>query len=328
MKLVETRRISTNSFNTNIQFTVEKEENQKINFLDMTIHKIDQKLITNWYKTETSSGRILNFLSAHPFHSKINIATAFAKRVIDLSHSKFHKHNFKIIHNILIENNYPNNIIKKIINKIRSQPTQSNSNHTHQNNSSSNNTSFNQNIPLINTPKKSYYSISYIPKLSENINKIVTENNPNINFAYKPTKQLKKVLFSKTKTKIPKIPNKIPCSECDGVYIGQTSKKATTRVKQHKYDFKTRFSNPNKTSLVKHTIDTNHKFDYDNVEILDTENNRKKRELLEATYIIAHSPNSVNKKSDSEYISRAFMSPIITYTKLSKLSPIKKQLQK
>jgi len=157
-----------NSYNTNIQFTAEVENGLRLNFLDMTIHKVDNKLITNWYKKETSSNRILNFLSADPYHFKFNIAQSFARRVIDLSYPKFHQNNFKIIQDILIQNNYPYNIVKKAINKIKFQ-FQNNNNNNSKQISNSNNNLPDPSIPQISLPNKSYCSINYIPKLSENI---------------------------------------------------------------------------------------------------------------------------------------------------------------
>jgi len=167
-----------------------------------------------------------------------------------------------------------------------------------------------------------------VPRLSEKINKIVKENIPDVEFAFKPINQLKEVLFSKTKSKIPQeqrsgVVYKIPCKNCEGVYIGQTSKKLETRTAQHKRDFNNRSLQPNRTAMTKHCVDKNHEFDFDNVQLLDSEQNTRKRVLLESTYIIAHSPNSVNIKSDSDNISKQFTPAISTYVNISKKSPIK-----
>ena len=51
----------------NIKFTLEKEKERTINFLDISItRKQDQKLSLNWYRKPTWSGRYLNFFSHHP----------------------------------------------------------------------------------------------------------------------------------------------------------------------------------------------------------------------------------------------------------------------
>ena len=110
---------------------------------------------------------------------------------------------------------------------------------------------------------------------------------------------------------------KINCSSCDSVYIGETSKKLNTRVNRHKYDLKTIHNDNPKTALITHTKDTGHIFKYDEVEIIDTEMNKNKRVLLEATHILLHSPNSVNIKNDVRKINEKYLSPLHKYKQIS-----------
>lgn len=50
-----------------LQCTCEMENNNWLNFLDITIIRENDKLITNWYKTPTFSGRYINYYSSHPY---------------------------------------------------------------------------------------------------------------------------------------------------------------------------------------------------------------------------------------------------------------------
>lgn len=291
---------------------MEIENDSKINFLDMTLIRQNNRIITNWYQKDTSSGRILNFLSAHPYKMKYNVGLSFAKRVQNLSHSSFHSQNTTRIKKILELNNYPHKIITKIINQI----PQSNRNQTN-----------NVIIQNLNNDKI-YTAMHYIPTLSENLSKSINNSN-NISLAYKPVKTLGKSLFTKTKQKIAEedksgVVYKIPCGGCNKVYIGETSKKLKMRQRQHKNDYKNLLSlSASKTSLITHTQDTHHIFNYEDMQVLDYESNRKRREILEATYIMAHSPNTVNRKVDTNSISEQFLPVINTYTSNSKLSPIR-----
>ena len=53
-----------NSYDTNLQFTVEHSENTSISFLDIKIIINDERnIITNWYRKPTFSERYLNFNS-------------------------------------------------------------------------------------------------------------------------------------------------------------------------------------------------------------------------------------------------------------------------
>ena len=54
-----------NSFDNNLQFTVETSTNNKISFLDILIIQNKQKIFMDWYRKPTFSGRFLNFKSHH-----------------------------------------------------------------------------------------------------------------------------------------------------------------------------------------------------------------------------------------------------------------------
>jgi hypothetical protein len=67
----------------------------------------------------------------------------------------------------------------------------------------------------------------------------------------------------------------IPCLYCDNVYIGETGRRLETRLYEHKKNIEG--SQDKYTGLTIHRINTNHNFDYNNVKILATETNNKKR---------------------------------------------------
>ena len=93
---------SFNSFHPRLQFTYEREINDRISFLDLElIRLVDGDIITNWYKKITYSWRILNFLSFHPFSNKIAVVKNLVDRAIGLSHDSFHYETLNIIRKIL-----------------------------------------------------------------------------------------------------------------------------------------------------------------------------------------------------------------------------------
>lgn len=74
-----------------VRFTMESEKDRRLPFLDLLLIRTDdQQIMTDWYTKEISSGRLLNFHSAHPVSMKVNVATSFAKRVLHLSDAFFH----------------------------------------------------------------------------------------------------------------------------------------------------------------------------------------------------------------------------------------------
>lgn len=114
-------------------------------------------------------------------------------------------------------------------------------------------------------------------------------------------------MFSKLKDKVPPLKQshivyQIPCNNCNGVYIGQTSQNLYERLKGHKY------SN-NSTSLRKHAINKKHTFNYDNITILTKELNNKSRTVLEAIHI-QKNKNSINDRTEIQNLSNIYF-PIL-----------------
>ena len=87
-----------NSFDNNLQFTVEKSMNNKISFLDICImNENNNFLAINWYRKPTFSGRLLNFYSHHPINNKIGIGCSLVDRSIKFSDERFHEENLNFI---------------------------------------------------------------------------------------------------------------------------------------------------------------------------------------------------------------------------------------
>ena len=80
-----------NEYHPRIQFTHEIERNNRISFLDLEIIKLDNdKIVSNWYKSSTYSGRLLNSTLNHPFQNKVAVIKNLVDRAICLSHGSFH----------------------------------------------------------------------------------------------------------------------------------------------------------------------------------------------------------------------------------------------
>jgi len=110
-KVKETKKVF-NSFNENITFTLEKEENNRIAFLDIwLIRTADGTIKTDWYHKETRSGGYLHFNSHLPFTYKRNTIKILADKIVKLSDVEFHDKNFNLLAKVLMENNYPKELI-------------------------------------------------------------------------------------------------------------------------------------------------------------------------------------------------------------------------
>jgi len=90
-----------NSFHNRLQFTLEINKKNRLNFLNLTILIDEQRIVSDCYKKTNFSERYLNFKLQHPICHKKGVICNFFDRIILLSHLKFHKKNIIDIINVL-----------------------------------------------------------------------------------------------------------------------------------------------------------------------------------------------------------------------------------
>jgi len=108
-----------NEYHPRLKFTYE-ESNNTLNFLNTSVMREDDKLITNWFRKPIYSGRYINFFSCHPKQYKLNTIANLVDQAILLSNERFHATNIEVIKTILLNNCYPMELInKKIDERLR-----------------------------------------------------------------------------------------------------------------------------------------------------------------------------------------------------------------
>ncbi|XP_075162762.1 uncharacterized protein LOC142235391 [Haematobia irritans] len=293
---IEKTLTTLNSYHNNIRFTMELEQQQKLPYLDLLIIRDKEKLTMDWYQKNTASGRIMNFFSNHPKQIIINTAKNLIQRALTISDQQFQQKNKKKLHDILEYNNFPPNIIKKLIANYKPSSEQTDD----------------------NKDPKSYKSLTYIPTISERIAKSDIFDTNKYNLAHKSNNTLKN-LFTNTKDNIPlsETPNviyEIPCDgkskeKCQMIYIGTTKNKLKTRLSGHKSDIKIRNNNSKlqKTALATHCAATNHQPNFDRVRVLQRESNTSKRYTLEMLHINnVPTTRRINYKTDTDNIAHIY----------------------
>lgn len=327
-QVAETLRVF-NSVHSSIKFTIEKEVNGSIPFLDVLLTREGERITTNWYSKPVASGRILNYLSAHPVSMKHNVALAFVKRAINLSHPKHHEENFRKTAEILAKNNYPSHIIKKVIKKARhARDTPPLTRDTETSTSGS---------------EICYRSFPYISPLTDQIENHITAVTQNIKLGKKPLNKLGNTFSNmKEPCETPIIGGVygLECQDCDKVYIGETQRNLKTRIHEHELDLKRekarikrererllRIRLPNVTNVrtrqhqpainevdniiriqqinknfstaaLQHQIVEGHTFDFAGFNVLERERFKPLRQLLEAIHIQMR-PTATNFKMDT-----------------------------
>jgi len=289
-----------NSFHDRLQFTVEYENNRTLNFMDLLLCVVGDKIVIDWFHKETFSGRFLSFYSNHPMCHKIGIIFNLIDRAILLSHPKHHQKNIEICIDLLLDNGYPLDLIfdkidtriKKIfLNKV----------HSDMNNSILPNK---KNDTDLETNKK-FFVIPYMCGISETVASLFNKSVYTVGF--KGLNKLDKIVrVQKDYTEHSHKNNvvyKINCKNCDASYVGQTKRQIRTRIKEHYNNIKT---DKSKHSVItEHIINFNHNFDWDNIKIMDTESNYNKRLVSEMLHI-KEQKNGINLHKDTELLDESY----------------------
>ncbi|EFN65284.1 hypothetical protein EAG_04622, partial [Camponotus floridanus] len=90
---------------------------------------------------------------------------------------------------------------------------------------------------------------------------------------------------------------KIDCADCDASYVGQTSRKLSTRISEHRLHIGRNTSS--RSVITDHRLSYNHDFKWDDITVLDNEPNLYKRILSEVIFI-KRQTNGLNFQTDTE----------------------------
>jgi len=282
-----------NKYHERLKFSIEMEHERRLSFLDLSLTVKNHTIYIDWYHKKTFSGRMLSYYSNHSKAHKTGTIFSLIDRALLLSHPIYHQKNIELVIRILLDNAYPlqlifNTINRRINNYIFKKLNFSDKNDTALSDESKNIIVFpyvrNISESITTAFDKSHYIVGYrcLNKLNQYIKVHKDKNN---------RKNISNVIY------------KICCKDCDATYIGQTKRQLGTRVKEHRNNIR---MDPSKHSVVtEHIIKENHTFDWDNAQILDTENNFYKRLISETIHIKEHK-NSINLNKDTELLDVAY----------------------
>lgn len=241
---------------------------------------------------------------------KFNTAKNFIRRVFSFSHKSYWVNNLERITLVLRKNNFPADIIKKLISSVQNDNIK-----THSGTRAFERSSYRflsadgSTITAAQQAENKIYSaIAYVPDLTEQLARSCEYFVPEIKAAMRPVHKVSS-FFANMKQKLPKKENsglvyKIPCKNCDKIYIGETIQKLAKRLDQHENEcdkVASGTANLKKVAaLAGHTHETNHTFDFDKADILKFERNKFKLQVQEVNQIIKHEQNVCNFKTDKK----------------------------
>lgn len=258
-----------NSRHDSIKFTVEKEVDGKLPFLDLLIsRKEDNKVKFGIYRKPVSTDRYITSDSNHHGSQK---QAAFHSMVHRLYNIPMEKKEFEEEKNRIHESAELNGYDKVFVNKILRKHERKKHRRAA--------TTFEAEREDIRR-----ISLPFYPKVTNGIKNTLKQHG--FQTVYKSTNTLKDRLCC-LKDKVPKEDlsgiYQIPCKSCPAVYIGQTRRKFKTRLREHKNA--TENGRTNESSVAVHTVELNHSVDWDNAKLLKPVRKTSHLNAWESMYI-------------------------------------------
>ena len=209
----------------NIKFTLEKEINNCLSFLDVKINKLTDNCVISVHRKKTYTGLLTNFQSFTSFSYKIGLIRTLIDRAFKINNTKdgFNK-DVSYVKSILQRNSFPSYLIDKVTTDYLNKSSGSNN---HANNNADLTTKFFK-LPFIGK-----YS-SFVQKKIRFLSKRLCQN-LDIKLVFSSFKL--SCLFS-VKDTIPlglrsRVVYKFTCAGCNTRYIGETIRHFSTRINEH-----------------------------------------------------------------------------------------------
>ena len=170
---------------------------------------------TSVYRKPTHTDRYLNYMSHHPIEHKKAVVQTLCTRAERLSSTPNKKSSeVKHIFNALKKNGYAKQVIQRHFKALQSKAA----------------------VPAEDKYDTITVVMPYVKGVFEDMRRILAR--ANIRTTFQPCYTLKQHLV---KPKDPVSPEKksnvlysVPCKSCSAVYVGQTSRQLSTRLKEHK----------------------------------------------------------------------------------------------
>ena len=98
-----------------LKFTIEKEQNNSLSFLDVLVEKEGSEFLTSVYRKPTFSDHYIRWNSFSPKDRKIDLIKALVHRALMICSKNKLGSELDTINRIIIENGYPENVISACI---------------------------------------------------------------------------------------------------------------------------------------------------------------------------------------------------------------------
>ena len=255
---------SLNAIHPSIKFTMEKENNGRIPFLDTLVERKGAGLEFRVYRKPTNKDDFIHFYSAHPHNIKTQCVLGFllrAHRICDAAHLE---DEIKYIVDAFRELRYPGALLRKLIRRAEEIWRRG--------------------------PKEDKCKYRMVVPKSEDAMILAKRLSPAVQIVMSSGRTIgNQVCRKRTKTvNNDSIVYAIPCRDCERSYYGMTHRGLHKRMTEHKADM--RYDRPS-NAMVTHRRDYDHTPDFNQARVVSAGLTKPQRLAVEAANIKLH-PNT------------------------------------
>jgi len=273
-----------------IQFTIERESNYTLPFLDMSIKRAADKLITKVYRKDTHTQKYIHWRSNCSKNCKLGILKGLIHRahlLCDLKEDLLSELN--LLKDVFISNGYPSKLVERTMNNSWKEELEKQLKALIREQNEENMYAEQE------EEKSSYYDtlhVPYIAGLSEQLAKDLKVINVGVTFQRGRTvfDSICKLKPSSHRDDKKNLIYCLGCKCCDQIYLGETQQFFSSRKYQHEYAIKCKQST---NGLAQHLKQNKkHMIDWENRVFLDFEPHWRKRKIKEAIFIDCLNPGN------------------------------------
>ena len=266
-----------NNIRNSIRFTMEKEKDNSLPFMDTLLMRRDDETIDiTVYRKPTQQTNTWIFRSHHPSHIKRGLIMCLQHRIDSIiSREEYQKSETDGLRRVLRKNGYPTQfVLKSSCRRLKNSEKQK---------------------------PAATVVIPYTQGLSESIRRVCQEYN--IRIVFGAGKSLRTIL-TKAKDRLPKeqqsnVIYKIPCS-CAKVYIEEMARRMESRMREHRSAC--RKCHLEKSAVAEHTWTQDHNILWNEAEIIDHAGTRGELAFKEAVQIqLTPEEHRINKMGELRY---------------------------
>ena len=296
-----------NAQDPSIQYTIERETEEGLNFLDITAKNNGQgKYEFSIHRKDAITNVQLKPTSCHDPRVLKGVVKGFVDRAISSCSEQHIQQELDFLVNVFIENGYSKPMLLEIIRQVKQK---------HDTRSSG--TLTRGQLLVDNTEHQKTVKLPWIPEVSVKLKRAFKK--AGLKAVFKSGNNLNTILTASNKSQLPtnSLPGvyQVECG-CGTRYVGETKLKVATRIEQHKKN--AILGKRGNSGISDHAIDCNEDVRWDSARTIHVESRYFHRKVREALEIQRRNLVRDGSNQDyGQYLDHQFWLPIMAMTSVS-----------